>query len=932
MPAYSTRGSLDAAIKLWDKVSRSIVGEEDSDDHVEVNEIAKSLEYAYLHYTSSTDARQFADKYLTRIVKMLLENPRGMLNDYAEKEEKECRIIEDSLRFALKIVCDDLKRMENNDINSLEESSNINGCATFTTLKCILDKSNGLYNVLPNIRREMIRSFQSMGGYASVAICLSGRTAMHQFPLDLPIILFQIVQEKKRLEGVLKIIQEDILKIANLTLTHIEWLDNSSLEKVEALERDKDSRIGRTGNQLYKVYRRCGPDSKAIVNFASSWKSLALKWIMSQRHPVNLLGWEQIQLLVKIHETHIPPKAYIVSGAGSDFVNGRYEFDPTRVSERGSVKRPNVELQYHRQIPDDHADEEKAGKTLTLFRCTMRSQHKWWFLSIPDEGQPGTDRDIDYYQFKSKPGNDKLPSLSGWRTCRAGVDPAPILKPVGMVCPDKTRYNTLDYRLARWAIENQLVEICLGDSTNHEIVDLSSDLILFLARICHKYDWLSEDESDMATVTPARFCLNESHIILARNFSSKTTDAMALGKLYRMLLTLHSEAKLSNHLKVLVPPVIKSTMMRQIQLSDPTLLQLQIGSSFTPASNNAEVGVYNPSDTADFSELGRNIGLNTHVTRLQFDGTLDALFDDADALSAGLTGLTSNASVRALSFQNCNISCGVGNGILSAFEERLVLIELSLSNCDLSNGGTSLLGSTLRSCPCLEKVDLAGNNLDNDMLVDIVAAIRGLSELEYLDLARNRIEEAGCLADLLQDPQCNLHTLNLKGNQLGNGLIAFASAVSQNSTLEKLLLGATTEVVDDAFSQVLCDTSSVDATYLSNHTLNHIESSGFISNFLQSNLEKNLTVNKKQVAIKKILRHHPHFDMEPFFEWDIGVLPNAIRWFDSAIDCTENVDSISYVERRKLSAIYQFAKAMPLFIVPPPPKPLRRSKRKRPQL
>jgi ubiquitin carboxyl-terminal hydrolase 9/24 len=32
----------------------------------------------------------------------------------------------------------------------------------------------------------------------------------------------------------------------------------------------------------------------------------------------------------------------------------------------------------------------------------MRSQQKWWFLSEADKDQPGTDRDIDYYQHKSK--------------------------------------------------------------------------------------------------------------------------------------------------------------------------------------------------------------------------------------------------------------------------------------------------------------------------------------------------------------------------------------------------------------------------------------------------------------------------------------------------------------------------------------------------
>ena len=49
------------------------------------------------------------------------------------------------------------------------------------------------------------------------------------------------------------------------------------------------------------------------------------------------------------------------------------------------------------------------GKDLTLFRCTMRSQQKWWFLSEADEEQLGTDRDIDYYQYKSKEDKELQP-------------------------------------------------------------------------------------------------------------------------------------------------------------------------------------------------------------------------------------------------------------------------------------------------------------------------------------------------------------------------------------------------------------------------------------------------------------------------------------------------------------------------------------------
>ena len=75
--------------------------------------------------------------------------------------------------------------------------------------------------------------------------------------------------------------------------------------------------------------------------------------------------------------------------------------------------------------------------------------------------------------------------------------------------------------------------------------------------------------------------------------------------------------------------------------------------------------------------------------------------------------------------------------------------------------------------------------------------------------------------------------------------------------------------------------------------------------FLKLNMSSD---DKRQVAMKKILRCHPHFDMQPFFEWDLKVLPHAIAWFDHARSIES--DEVG-VDKRKLSAIYQFIHAMP---------------------
>ena len=56
--------------------------------------------------------------------------------------------------------------------------------------------------------------------------------------------------------------------------------------------------------------------------------------------------------------------------------------------------------------------------------------------------------------------------------------------------------------------------------------------------------------------------------------------------------------------------------------------------------------------------------------------------------------------------------------------------------------------------------------------------------------------------------------------------------------------------------------------------------------------------------------------MEPFLEWDLKVLPLAVSWFDRARHSVPENSGAS-VDTQKLSAIYQFSKALPMMFVPP---------------
>ena len=85
--------------------------------------------------------------------------------------------------------------------------------------------------------------------------------------------------------------------------------------------------------------------------------------------------------------------------------------------------------------------------------------------------------------------------------------------------------------------------------------------------------------------------------------------------------------------------------------------------------------------------------------------------------------------------------------------------------------------------------------------------------------------------------------------------------------LTKDLLSVTTHscIVDNDFSSVLCNTSSINSIYSSNHTLEALTLPRNIAlRTLKLLLNWNKgTNNKSHVAIRKILKCHPNIDMEP---------------------------------------------------------------------
>eukprot|EP00567_Pseudictyota_dubia_P004223 CAMPEP_0197458884 /NCGR_PEP_ID=MMETSP1175-20131217/49901_1 /TAXON_ID=1003142 /ORGANISM="Triceratium dubium, Strain CCMP147" /LENGTH=705 /DNA_ID=CAMNT_0042993619 /DNA_START=99 /DNA_END=2216 /DNA_ORIENTATION=- len=194
------------------------------------------------------------------------------------------------------------------------------------------------------------------------------------------------------------------------------------------------------------------------------WSSVILRMIgAEQSFAVRKSGWAAWHDLVEWStEAILSNETLIVKGAGTDFVNGTYT--PTKVNWAENRV-------YVRIVPDGFG--EASGKTLTCFRCVMRSLNKWWFISEADEKQPGTDRDVDYYQSKNSGDAHDRPQLSGWGLCTLqahGLAPAPVLELTGTLgVPKEQAIKMPPYKFCRWVQENSLLSKADSDYAYSEL-------------------------------------------------------------------------------------------------------------------------------------------------------------------------------------------------------------------------------------------------------------------------------------------------------------------------------------------------------------------------------------------------------------------------------------------------------------------------------
>ena len=355
--------------------------------------------------------------------------------------------------------------------------------------------------------------------------------------------------------------------------------------------------------------------------------------------------------------------------------------------------------------------------------------------------------------------------------------------------------------------------------------------------------------------------------------------------------------------------------------------------------------------------LAEGLGCTSSLT----DGVLNLSGNDIGdtGLQALASSLASNGKVQKLILTNNNIGDKGLEALADLLAHNGALRCLSISeNAAITKIGVKAISRSLRSRKCrlenlrLDRISICeeiekllgdalsvntslvllslscgenGISIGDDGLKALALGLSHNSHLKELNLSRNRAITSVGLRSLKQyfrSSLCALETLNFNFIDFADeSAYALAYALGRNKSLKVLLFDerGITSKGWKVFLKLICDSSSPNRIYLSNHTLRelgvryfHAESSVRAS--LAGWLEVNKDCQTPNLAAKaKIMHVFPDLDMVPLFQWKLKFLPLIKSWFDTVT--SDDFALAASIRNRKLSAIYKFVRGLPMLVV-----------------
>jgi len=228
-------------------------------------------------------------------------------------------------------------------------------------------------------------------------------------------------------------------------------------------------------------------------------------------------------------------------------------------------------------------------------------------------------------------------------------------------------------------------------------------------------------------------------------------------------------------------------------------------------------------------------------------------------------------------------------------------VNTTLKGLILNNIGNSITSAGWQAFSvCLQspnstltRLSLDACNLDDEKMIIIATTLANNSMITDLDLNQNvsiGVRGWQSLSSCLSSPISALKRLGMFGCNLNDEIvIGFAEELSHNTSLCALSLWNNSGIANrswDALHRTICNTSSIEAIFESNHTLHYVGRS--LDHNITSSLQLNENQDKKQVARQKIIQHYflkdEDVDVREFVTMDMNVLPQAMTWIGKEHD------------------------------------------------
>ncbi|EJK59240.1 hypothetical protein THAOC_20566 [Thalassiosira oceanica] len=237
------------------------------------------------------------------------------------------------------------------------------------------------------------------------------------------------------------------------------------------------------------------------------------------------------------------------------------------------------------------------------------------------------------------------------------------------------------------------------------------------------------------------------------------------------------------------------------------------------------------------------------------------------AMAVCIPSLAACTGMRSLQLNHLNLSTNSCAALRGVFPQMATLLKLVLCGNSLDDDCTRILAQGLSGCKQIQTLDLSHNRISDNGLDELVERLP--ASVDELHLTRN---------DITLAQHCRLEYFNLNGCDVGDeGAAILADGLRNNQRLTEMSLGDNRITARgwNALSSTLCDESSINATYNSNHTLQDL---GYycIPEDVERMLDLNEGVNKSRGAgllpsvvvawLEQFAKSRPDLELSLIFE------------------------------------------------------------------